>query len=294
MPQFDEQHVKLCGGHIVWDGVTQFETVQQGAKAGSFKWTLKVVFPPSCPDLPLFDALANKQLMESKFRGQLPAGGRMPIGQVQPGEFGDNFPGWLVISFKTTLKTPDVYDENGQPLDPMQFSQVIYTGQKVDVLAHCYDYDAAGNRGIAAGLDAFAVIQSAQAPRLQIGGGVNTASAFGGGGGAPQGQPAPQNQGYQQPPAQNAPQQQAGGYSNQQPPAQNNGYQQPNQQPPAQNGYGQPQGQPAPQNQGYQQPAQNGYGGQPQGQPDPNQQPPAQNQGGGYPNQAHNFLPGQG
>ena len=158
MPKFDEQHVKLCGGFIVWDGVTQPEIVQQGAKAGGQKWTLKVVFPPNCPDLPLFDQLANQQLQQSKFRGQLPAGGRMPIGQVQPGEFGDHFPGWLVISFKTTLKTPDVYDENGAPIDPMQFNQVIYSGQKVDVLAHCYDYDAAGNRGIAAGLDAFAVI----------------------------------------------------------------------------------------------------------------------------------------
>jgi hypothetical protein len=255
MPQFDEQHVKLCGGIIVWDGVTQPEIVQQGQKAGSHKWTLKVVFPPQCPDLPLFDQLANKQLQQSKFRGQLPAGGRMPIGQVQPGEFGDNFPGWLVISFKTTLKTPDVYDENGAPIDPMQFGQVIYTGQKVDVLAHCYDYDAAGNRGIAAGLDAFAVIQSAQAPRLQLGQGVNTASAFGGGG---NGAPA---QGGQQP-----------GYG--QPQGQPQGGQQP--------GYGQPQGQP----QGGQQP---GYG-QPQGQPQGGHGP----QGNGYPNQAHNFLPGQG
>ena len=195
MPQFDERHVKLVGGHIVWDGVTQPEIVQQGAKAGSQKWTLKVVFPPNCPDLGLFDTLANKQLMESKFRGQLPQGGRMPIGMVQPGEFNDAFPGWCVISFKTTLKAPDVFDENGAPVDPMSLHHAVYTGQKVDVLAHCYDYDAAGNRGIAAGLDAFAVIQSAQAPRLNIGAGVNTASAFGGGNGAqqpPQGGQAPQ------------------------------------------------------------------------------------------------------
>ena len=75
MPKFDEQHVKLCGGFIVWDGVTQPEIVQQGAKAGGQKWTLKVVFPPNCPDLPLFDQLVNQQLQQSKFRGQLPAGG---------------------------------------------------------------------------------------------------------------------------------------------------------------------------------------------------------------------------
>ncbi len=319
MPQFDEKHVKICGGVIVWDGVTQPEVVQQGAKAGSNKWTLKVVFEPHNPDLALFDQLANRALMESKWRGQLPAGGRMPIGQVQPGEFNDMFPGWLVISFKTTLKAPDVYDENGKPVDPMRFQQVIYPGQRVDVLAHCYEYDAAGNKGISAGLDAFAVLLSAQAPRLQIGGGINTASAFGGAGG---GQQAQNQGGYQQP--------------------QQGGYQQPNQggyqQPPAQQGYGQPAGNGA-QTAGYQQQPQN-YGGAQgnagpaatsnpggYGQPMGNGQPSAGHAGGqqaqpnygaapghagnastttyhssqggqpqnyGGPAQAHNFLPGQG
>lgn len=285
MPQFDEKHVKINGGYIVWDGVTQPEVVQQGAKAGSNKWTLKVVFEPHNQDLALFNDLANRALMESKWRGQLPAGGRMPIGQVQPGEFGDLFPGWCVISFKTTLKAPDVYDENGKQLDPMQLGHVVYTGQKVDVLAHCYEYDAAGNKGISAGLDAFAVILSAQARRLQLGGGINTASAFGGGGG----QPA-QNQG---------------------------GYQQPNQAP---QNYGQPQGQPqygaqpqnVPQQGGYQQqPAGNGpapahNAGGPQAQPNYGAAPahaggastptyPSnQQQQYGGPAQAHNFLPGQG
>ena len=181
MAQFDENHVRLDGGIVVWDGVTQPETQQQGANAGKPKWTLKVVFPPQCPDLPLYDQLAQKRLRESKFKGNLPAGGRMPIGQVQQGEFNDLFPGWLVISFKTTLRAPDVYDENGQLLDPMQYGNMIYNGQKVNVLAHCYDYDNAGNKGISAGLDGIQIIASANAQRLNIGGGgVDTASAFGG------------------------------------------------------------------------------------------------------------------
>ncbi|UNA02189.1 ssDNA-binding protein [Alteromonas phage vB_AmaS-R9Y3] len=181
MAQFDENHVRLDGGIVVWDGVTQPETQQQGANAGKPKWTLKVVFPPQCSDLPLYDQLAQKRLRESKFKGNLPAGGRMPIGQVQPGEFNDLFPGWLVISFKTTLRAPDVYDENGQLLDPMQYGNMIYNGQKVNVLAHCYDYDNAGNKGISAGLDGIQIIASANAQRLNIGGGgVDTASAFGG------------------------------------------------------------------------------------------------------------------
>ena len=62
MPQFDENHVKLCGGTVVWDGVTRPETVTQGKNAGKPKWTLKVLFPPNNPDLLLYDQLANKTL----------------------------------------------------------------------------------------------------------------------------------------------------------------------------------------------------------------------------------------
>lgn len=206
MPQFDDKHVKLCGGIIVWDGVTQPETVQQGQQAGKLKYTLKAVFEPHNPDLAIFEQLAQRALLESKWRGQLPPGGRMPIGTVRPGEFNDQFPGWRVISFKTTLKQPDVYDENGAAVDAMRFAQTIYTGQKVDILAHCYEYDAAGNKGISAGLDAFAVIESAQMPRQQFGNGINTASAFGGGGApaqaaAPAAAPSPSPQPAAAPPA---------------------------------------------------------------------------------------------
>lgn len=181
MPQFDEKHVKLCGGLVVWDGVTQPETVQQGAQAGKLKYSLKCVFEPTNPDIEIYDQLTQRALQESQWRGQLPAGGRMPIGTVQAGEFNGQFQGWRVISFKTTLKAPDVYDEQGGIVDAMQLGSLIYTGQKVDVLAHCYAYDAAGNKGVSAGLDAFAIIASANAPRVDIGtGGVNTSAAFGG------------------------------------------------------------------------------------------------------------------
>jgi len=194
MAIFDNGRVKLCGGIVVWDGVTRPETIAQGAKAGSPKWTLKVVFPPHCRELGEYQQQADTTLRESEFKGVLPPNGRMPIGQVQPGEFEDRFPGWAVVSFKTTLKIPDVYDENGAVIDPMQLASRLYTGATVDVLAHCYAYNSAGNRGIGAGLDAFAIIASANTPPLQLGGGgINTAQAFGGGA------PAAPQQGYQQP-----------------------------------------------------------------------------------------------
>ena len=202
MPQFDEKHVKLCGGTIVWDGITNPDTIEKGAKAGQPKWSLKVVFPPNCPDLPIYQALADRTLLESEFRGTLPHGGYMPLGIAGPQEFDGMFPGWTVISFKTTRSAPQVFDAHGAVLTPMQYGPTLYSGQKVDVLAHCYAYNQVA-KGVAAGMDGIELKVEENAPRLNIGGsGVNAAGAFGG---APaQGQP-PAQQGYPaqgQPPAQ--------------------------------------------------------------------------------------------
>jgi len=220
MPQFDKKHIKICGGYVVWDGVTRPEIQGQGENAGKPKWSLKVVFDPNNPDIALFNQLTNQTLQESQFRGVLPQGGYMPIGVVKPGEFNDMFIGWSVISFKTTRCAPDVYDENGVLLDAMQYKPMIYGGQKVDVLAHCYEYNQK-SKGIAGGLDAFAIITSANAPRQNFGGeGVDTASAFGGASNhqqPPNQQPDGGASNYQQPPNQ----QPDGGASNyQQPPNQ--------------------------------------------------------------------------
>ena len=226
MPQFDENHVKICGGTVVWDGITRPEVLAQGAKAGQPKWNIKCLFNPQNPDLVLFDALVQRKLLESKWRGQLPPGGRLPGSVVQPHEYNGQFTGWIAISFKTTLRVPDVYDETATLLDPMQYGQMIYGGQQVDILAHCYEYDAAGNKGIAAGIDAFSILISANAPRQDFGGGgVDTAGAFGGQ--PPQGQPPagypPQGQPPQgQPPAGYPPQGQPPVQG--QPPAQDPGY----------------------------------------------------------------------
>jgi len=176
MPRFDDKHVMLAGCTVVWDGITRPETDPQ---TGKVKYTLKVVIPPQNPDLALYQALAQETLQVSKFRGVLPPGALMPIGQTKPGEFNDLFPGYAVISAKTFF-APDVYDETGSKLDPMQYSPNLYAGQRVDILCHCYDYDKAGNRGVAAGLDGLRIVASAAAPKLDIGtGGVDTAAAFG-------------------------------------------------------------------------------------------------------------------
>jgi hypothetical protein len=234
MSRFDENHVKISGCTIVWDGITRPDKNQDGTP----KYTLKVVVDPNNRDLVDFHQLAQETLQQSQFKGVLPAGGRMPIGVAEASEFNGLFPGHCVISAKTKFM-PDVYDENGQALDPMQYGGLLYPGQRVDVLLHCYEYNAAGNRGVSAGLDAFAIIASAQAPKLEIGGGrMDTSGAFGGGQ-TPQGYgPPPQPpQGYGPPPG--TPQ----GYGPP-PPAQAPGMPGHDWQPPGQQQPQQPQGQP--------------------------------------------------
>lgn len=270
MPRFDQSHVKISGCTIVWDGITRPDKNQDGTP----KYTLKLVVDPNNPDLAEFHQLAQETLQQSQFKGVLPAGGRMPIGVAEATEFNGMFPGHCVISAKTKFM-PDVYDENGQPLDPMQYGGMLYPGQRVDVLLHCYEYNAAGNRGISAGLDAFAIIASAQAPKLDIGGGrMDTSGAFGGGG---QQQPYGPPPGQQQPPYGQPP-----GYGGP-PPQPQPGHTAAPQGAPAQQGYA---GQP-PQQQGYagtppappqapgMPPQQGGYAGQPAQQPaqQPQQQP---------------------
>ena len=279
MSIFDAEHVKIHGAVVVWDGITQPDVGQDGKP----KFSLKVVVPPHSPDLQDIVNLANTTLQTSPFKGILPQGALIPgMAIAGPQEFDGLFNGWSVFNCNTQ-RLPTVYDELGKVMDPMQYGPLIFGGQQVDVLIHCYHYDKAGNKGIATGLDAFSIIVSANAQRQNFGGsGIDTSSAFGPGGGGG-GQPAQQQGGYQQP-AQQGQQVQQGGY-----------------QQPAQNGQ-----QPAQQQGGYQQPAQQGQvyvdpNAQQQAAPQNNGQAyqPAQQgqqqQQGAYvaPQQANGYIPNQ-
>ena len=200
MPLIDENYVKVCGCTIIWDGITNPDLDQNGQP----KYKLKLAVPSGSGDLTLLDNLANTTLQASqKFNGVLPAGGRMPITSVQAGEYNNLLQGYVQFNAKTN-KLPDVYSEQGQLLDILQYGQLLFSGQQVDVLVHCYDYDNMGNKGIGIGLDGFAIISSAGAVRQSYGnGGINTQNVFGGGtmmpAQQPMGSPMPQ---YQQPPMQ--------------------------------------------------------------------------------------------
>ena len=175
MSRFDQNHVVIKGCTVVWDGITRPDQNQDGTP----KYNVKVVIEPNNPALAEFYALSQETLQASKFAGVLPAGGRMPIGTAGPTEFNGLFPGFAVVNAKTKF-APKVHAEDVSILEPMQYAQMLYPGQKVDLLVHCYAYDAKGNQGVAAGLDGLQIHSSLNAPRLEIGtGGIDTSGAFG-------------------------------------------------------------------------------------------------------------------
>ena len=175
MSRIDESHVVIKGCTIVWDGINRPDKSQDGSP----KYNLKLVIEPNSPDLAEFNQLALATLQTSKWQGVLPAGGRMPVSIAGPTDLNGIFPGFGVISAKTQF-LPNIHAEDITVLQPMQYSPLIYPGQKVDVMVHCYEYDNAGNKGIGTGLDGVMIIASAQAQRVEFGNPLDTAGAFSG------------------------------------------------------------------------------------------------------------------
>ena len=211
------------GAIIVWDGVSGGPEKNDG---GNDRWNIKVVLPPNHPDVAILNQLANDELQRSEFKGVLPQGGIMPVATVGPAEFNGLYPGWSCVNC-STFKHPQVFDENGQIMDPMIYGAQVYSGQQVNVLVHCSAYNNK-SRGVAARMDGFSIIMSAGAQPTSLGGGgVNAGGAFGQPAGGAQQAPQQQQQGGYQAPQQ----QQQGGY---QTPQQQGGYQAPQQQAPQQ------------------------------------------------------------
>jgi hypothetical protein len=284
MPLFENNFVRIVGGVVLWDGISRPETSDDG----KLKWNVKIAVPPNCPDLALLDQLTRQELASCPFKGTMPNGGKWPMNRIEPNDYDGNFVGYFAINC-STFRQPVVLNEQNQPMDVMQYGQMLYPGQRVDVLVHAKYYDNK-SKGIAARLDGLQIIASANAPRANIGGaGVNAQAAFG----AMPAQQLPQsnNGGYQQP-------QNQGGYQQQ---PQNQGFQGNTQTHADANNYGSNQYQGGnnqgnfnqqPQQNYVQQPQNQGGGYQPQNTGGYQQQP--QNQGGGgsqYPNQNSNFMP---
>ena len=185
MAFYDEKHV-MVEGIIVWDGVTQPET---DTLVGKPKHSIKLVIQPGSPDIAELQQIADNELRAGDFKGVLPNGGKMPLGTATAAEFSGLFPGYTVINAGTYNGAPQVFDLNGQQLQAMQYGPQLYPGARVKLLVHAYTYNNK-SKGVALGLDGLQIVD-ATLPRLQIGGGIDAAKAFGGGGAAPTPAPTP-------------------------------------------------------------------------------------------------------
>ena len=224
-------HAMIKGGTLVWDAITKPE-VNDG---GNTRWAAKVVFPPGHPDIQILEQLANEELQRSEFRGILPNGGLMPIGTAGPNEFNGQFPGWHVVN-ASTFQVPKVHcDVNPSVImQPMEYSNLMYQGQNVDIIVFCKAYNNK-SKGIAARLEGILLNTQQNAQQQSFGGSsFDSGSAFGGGDGGQQngqqqqGGSQQQNNQQQNGQQQNG-QQQQGGF--QQPQQQQGGSQQQNNQP---------------------------------------------------------------
>ena len=177
MPLFEENNVIVNACTIVWDAITKPERQDDG----SMKYAVRVILAPNSPDLPLLEQIAQQALMSSKWRGQLPANGKMPLTAASPNVVAAGFPGHVSFS-SSTYQLPQVFSEQGLILQPMQYGPLVFTGQRVNVLVSARDYDAGGGKGIRFQLEGLQIIESAGATPVNFGGSsVNAAAAFGGG-----------------------------------------------------------------------------------------------------------------
>lgn len=164
-------------GIIVWEGVTRPDT---DTPVGKPKWSCKIVVHPQQQDLQDFVQLATTELNNSEFQGQLPPGANWAISPVQANDAFNKdgrFNGYMCINGGTYQGAPQVFDANGNELQPMAYSTLLYTGCMVDLLLNAYAYNNK-QKGIAAGLGGLRVVD-ATAERLNIGGGIDAGSVFG-------------------------------------------------------------------------------------------------------------------
>ena len=180
----DNEHVLTCEGVVMWDGITQPDTNDAGAVVHS----LKIGIAGTSPERAELEALANRTLAASEFKGVLPPGGEWPVREIDMAKYADDaaiMTGRIALNANTRLGAPQVFDVNGQVLSSMQYGQMLYPGATVKMLVHCYPFNKK-SKGVAYGLDGIQIID-ATTPKLSVSGGMAqaaVAAAFAGGGAA--------------------------------------------------------------------------------------------------------------
>lgn len=166
---------------VIWDGVTRPESLDDGGK----KYSLKVAQLASNPENGELATILDRELKSCEFRGVLPPGGIAGMGETRPGEFGDMIPGHKVFNSVTYSNPPDVYDVNGQKLDPMQYSAMLYAGATVQLILSARSYNNK-SKGLGFWLNGIKIIDTTS-PKLPVGGGSIDAGAVFGSAAAPVG-----------------------------------------------------------------------------------------------------------
>ena len=171
----NDETVKIENVILNWDGINKPETRDDGSKS----FNVRFCAHPNAQEINELEQIAQKALQSGKFQGNLPNGANWPLGTwADSDKLGPIVNGMMSIGAGSG-RMPPVY-KGGQKLDLMQFGGMLYPGCKISVLVHAFTYDNK-QKGIAFGLDGFEIID-ANAPRLNVGGGMNesdVSNAFG-------------------------------------------------------------------------------------------------------------------
>lgn len=169
----NDNHVITCNARVLWDGMTRPEAMD----GGGFKHSLKVALPTNTPEAGELQVLLDRELAASEFRGVMPANGIPGISDTRAGEFGDMIPGHKVINAVTYNGAPEVYDVNGQLLDPMTYSAMFYPGATVQLIVSARSYNNK-SKGLGFWLNGVKIVD-VTSPKLPVGGGsVDVGAAF--------------------------------------------------------------------------------------------------------------------
>jgi hypothetical protein len=180
-----ENHVITGNAIVVWDGITNPETTKNGQPLAKPQYSLKLALMANDPSVAEIDALAKAALQASKWKGVMPHGGSWPLASANPQIADGALNGMVTINPKTSQQdiTTKVYDANGQLLNPMAYSRMLYPGAIVQAIVHAYDFDNV-QKGVALGLDGIRIVD-ATSPALNIGGSMPASEVAGAFGAAP-------------------------------------------------------------------------------------------------------------
>ncbi len=170
---YQDNYVITGNAVVLWDGISRPEPLDDGGQ----KHSLKIAMPASAPEVGELQSILDRELASSEFRGQLPPGALPGMSDTLAGEFGDVLPGHKVINSVTYNGAPDVYDINGQKLDPMHYSSMLYPGATVQVIVSARSYNNK-SKGLGFWLNGVKIID-ATTPKLPVAGGVDAGAAFG-------------------------------------------------------------------------------------------------------------------